>query len=34
MALSQQTQRAKFWHQTSLMEFKIHTLKQTSNARP
>ena len=27
MALSQQTQRAKFWHQTLLMEFKIHTLR-------
>ena len=27
MALSQQTQRATFWHQTSLMESKIHTLR-------
>ena len=27
MALSQQIQRAKFWHQTSLMGFKILTLK-------
>ena len=33
MALSQQIQKAKFRHQTSLMEFKIHTLKTNSKCK-
>ena len=33
MALNQQIQEAKFWHQTSLMEFKIHTLKTNSECK-
>ena len=33
MASNQQIQKAKFWHKTSLMEFKIHALKTNSECK-